>query len=75
MDWGSPENELVNSSLKANKPKMGIRGKDVLKRPRKPKEFSNKLMGVKRGKKEVNGPRKPEEWSGKTGWHGRNVGQ
>ena len=52
---------MVNSSLKANKPKMGIRGKDIVKRPRKPKEFSNKLMGVKRGKKEVNGPRKPEE--------------
>ena len=28
---------------------------------RKPKEFSNKPMGVKRGKKEVNGPRKPDE--------------
>ena len=40
---------------------MGIRGKDVVKGPRKPKEFNNKLMGVKRGKKEVNGPRNPEE--------------
>jgi len=40
---------------------MGIRGKDVVKGPRKPKEFSNKPMGVKRGKKEVNWPRKPEE--------------
>ena len=44
-----------------NKPKRGIRGKDVVKGPRKPKEFSNKPMGVKRGKEEVNEPRKPKE--------------
>ena len=31
----------------ANKPKMVIKGKDVVKGPRKPKEFSNKPMGVK----------------------------
>ena len=45
----------------ANKPKRGIRGKDILKGTRKPKEFINKPMGVKGGKEEVNGPRKPEE--------------
>ena len=37
-----------------------IRGKDVVKGPRKPKELNNKPMGVKRDK-EVNRPRKPKE--------------
>ena len=44
----------------ANKPKRVLRGKDVVKGPRKPKEFSNKPMGVKKSK-EVNEPRKPKE--------------
>ena len=30
----------------ANKSKMVIKGQDVVKGPRKPKEFSNKPMGV-----------------------------
>ena len=38
-----------------------MRGKDVVKWPRKPKELSNKPMGVKRGKERVSGSRKPKE--------------
>ena len=45
----------------ANKPKRVLRGNDVVKGSRKPKEFSNKPTGVKRGKEEVNEPRKPKE--------------
>jgi len=45
----------------ANKPKKVIRGKSVVKRPRKPREFSNKPMGVKGGKEVMNGLKKPKE--------------
>ena len=45
----------------ANKPKKVIRGKNIVKRPRKPNEFNNKPMGVKRGKDVVNGLKKPKE--------------
>ena len=45
----------------ANKPIRVMRGKDVVKGPRKPKELCNKPMGVKGGKERVNGPRKPKE--------------
>ena len=47
--------------MMANKPIRVIRGKDLVKGPRKSKEFSNKLMGVKKDKEEVNWPRKPKE--------------
>ena len=45
----------------ANKPKKVIKGKSVVKRPRKPREFSNKPMGVKRVKEVMNGLKKPKE--------------
>ena len=49
------------AGMMTNKPKMVIRGKDVVKGPRKTKEFSNKPMGVKKGKEEVGGLRKHKE--------------
>ena len=36
--------------MMANKPIRVMRGKDVVKEPRKSKELSNKPMGLKRGK-------------------------
>ena len=47
--------------IKANKPIRVIRGKNVVKGLRKPKESGSKPMGVKGGKKKVNGLRKPKE--------------
>ena len=44
-----------------NKPIRIIRGKDIVKWLRKPKELSNTPMGVKRGKERVSGSRKPKE--------------
>ena len=43
----------------ANMPKRVIRGKDVVKGLKKPKEFNNKPMRVKIGKEEVNGLGRP----------------
>ena len=49
------------TGMMANKSKRVIRGKDVVKGSRKPIEFSNKPMGVKKGKEEVGGLRKHKE--------------
>ena len=45
---------IVNKAIRV------IRGKDVVKGPRKPKELNNKPMGVKRDK-EVNRLKKSKE--------------
>ena len=49
------------AGMMANKLKRVLRGKDVVKGLRKPKEFSNKPMGIKKSKEEVNEPKKPKE--------------
>ena len=54
------------AGIMVNKPTQKIiSGKEEANRPRNPKEWSSKLMGIIRGKEEVNGPRKPKKWINK----------